>query len=68
MGGMCEPKSLSQMRREALAKDGPPTCPGCGCTNVRVTNTWRLRDGTIRRLKRCRHCGWVTHTTETADS
>lgn len=32
-------------------------CPKCGCADLRVTRTMRVRRG-IRRYRTCRHCGW----------
>jgi len=32
-------------------------CPRCGCRHFETTNTEPMRDGRIRRRKRCRHCG-----------
>jgi transcriptional regulator NrdR family protein len=31
-------------------------CPKCGCRHFFTTHTEPLRDGRIRRRKRCRHC------------
>jgi hypothetical protein len=32
-------------------------CRVCGCQHLEVTHTERLRNGTIRRRRICRHCG-----------
>jgi hypothetical protein len=32
-------------------------CPQCGCRHFYTTHTEPLRDGRIRRRKKCRHCG-----------
>jgi hypothetical protein len=44
--------------------DGPRACRRCGCCDFRVVTTWRLRDGTIRRQRVCRHCGQDSYTSE----
>jgi hypothetical protein len=43
---------------------GIPPCPECGCRDFRVINTWYNADGTIRRLRKCRHCGRPFHSSE----
>jgi hypothetical protein len=32
-------------------------CRVCGCQHLEVTHTERLRNGTVRRRRTCRHCG-----------
>ena len=53
----------------AALVQGPdgPVCLQCGCRDFRVSNRWKKRDGTVRRLKRCRHCGQPIHTSEVED-
>jgi transcriptional regulator NrdR family protein len=41
-------------------------CPHCGCCHFYTTHTEPLRDGRIRRRKRCRHCGRRIVTYEAA--
>jgi len=53
---------------EALAKMGGASplgipCPDCGCKDWRTYRTVR-QQGSIRREKKCRHCGFTTHTVE----
>ena len=44
--------------------DGVP-CEECGCRHSYVIRTERIGD-TVRRTRRCRHCGRTFYTTETA--
>lgn len=39
-------------------------CRDCACRDLRVVWTYRAVDGTIRRRRRCRHCGAETTTVE----
>ncbi|RPI81170.1 MAG: hypothetical protein EHM42_09725 [Planctomycetaceae bacterium] len=39
-------------------------CRQCGCADLRVWRTRRMRGGRIRRERVCRHCGKRTVTTE----
>jgi hypothetical protein len=39
-------------------------CRSCGCADLRVVWTYRAVDRTIRRRRRCRHCGTETTTIE----
>lgn len=32
-------------------------CRVCGCQHLEVSHTERLKNGTIRRRRTCRHCG-----------
>ena len=48
----------------AAAQGGGYVCPNCGCRDFRVTNTWVNADGTKRRLRKCRHCGYPIHSSE----
>jgi len=42
-------------------------CPRCGCRQFSTTKTMRVREGMVRRYKRCRHCERtvVTHEVTT---
>ncbi len=31
-------------------------CAACGCADLRVTHTIRLRSGAVRRYRQCRNC------------
>lgn len=42
-------------------------CRKCGCTDCRVTHTERLRNGTVRRRRSCRHCDCRFVTYESAN-
>jgi hypothetical protein len=42
-------------------------CPACGRRLFLVTNTWRLADGTIRRLRKCSMCGHAANSSEVFD-
>ena len=44
--------------------DGIP-CSECGCRHSYVIRTVRM-GALVRRTRRCRHCGHVFYTTETA--
>jgi transcriptional regulator NrdR family protein len=39
-------------------------CRSCGCRDLRVVWTYRAVDGSIRRRRRCRHCGTESTTVE----
>jgi transcriptional regulator NrdR family protein len=39
-------------------------CIKCGCAHFYTLDTTRVRNGKIRRLKQCRHCGKRIHTYE----
>jgi len=42
-------------------------CRRCGCRDFRVEKTDRRPDGSIRRLRKCRHCGYPLRTVERPD-
>jgi hypothetical protein len=48
----------------AAARGGGLVCPDCECRHFDVKGTWRLKDGTIRRLRVCRHCAHPITTSE----
>lgn len=52
-----ERRSMRELEAVARQAQGPIRCRYCGCPDFRVHRTWRLRDGTVRRLRICRHCG-----------
>lgn len=43
-------------------------CRRCGCRHFNVVKTERREDGSIRRLRKCRHCGWPLKTIEAPES
>lgn len=58
-------KSLSEM-----AEAGEPLglkCRECGCCDLRVYYTRGTKDGRVRRVRKCRHCG-TEKTTFEADA
>ncbi len=59
-----ERPSLAELAGEA---GGGLVCRECGCRHFLVKGTWRLKDGTIRRLRICRHCGRPITTSERPD-
>lgn len=65
-----ERRTLAELRKIAAEEEsaaGVGGCPDCGCRDFRVTNVWTNKDGSRRRLKKCRHCGRPVHTTEVVD-
>ena len=45
-------------------RDGGLECRLCGCRHFNVIWIRHRPDGTIRRRRQCRHCGWQLTTTE----
>jgi len=43
---------------------GQIECPGCGCMDFEVTNTYPWIDGVRRRRKACTHCRLSFYTEE----
>jgi len=46
--------------------DGRLTCPGCGCQDFRVENSYSWIFGKPR-WRKCRNCGWRIRTKEVID-
>ncbi len=57
-------KSYDDVMADAATADGIP-CAGCGCKHSYVIRTVKV-GAVIRRTRRCRHCGRVFYTSETA--
>lgn len=55
--------SLEDLSAQASAPGGL-VCPKCGCRHFLVKGTWRVKDGTVRRLRICRYCAHPINTTE----
>lgn len=59
--------SLGDYEQQARGAGGL-VCAKCGCRHFLTPSTWRLKDGTVRRLRVCRHCGQPINTTEHVDT
>jgi hypothetical protein len=61
------PRPRPTLAELALAARGGKglECPDCGCRDLRVTNTWPGPAGTVRRLRKCRHCARPIDSVET---
>ena len=57
-------KTLGEM---AAAGDVGLVCRACGCRDLRVYYTRGTKDGRVRRVRKCRHCG-AEKTTFEADA
>jgi hypothetical protein len=58
------PITLSELRwRTPDGPEGGLKCPKCECRHLPVYYT-RHVDGTVRRVRRCRHCGYELTTRE----
>jgi hypothetical protein len=55
---------LDAVSEEPQAEPVGIVCRQCGCADLRVWYTRRLRGGRIRRVRVCRHCGKRAVTTE----
>lgn len=44
--------------------NGNLRCSQCGCTDLRVTNTYNWEAGGKKRRRACRNCGWSAKTVE----
>ena len=61
---LVKPEDRPSLSELAGARTQGLACPECGCLDFRVATTWRNRDGTIRRQRKCRHCGYGVNTSE----
>jgi len=50
-----------------LDAQGVLTCPGCGCQEIRVVNSYQWSDGKKRRRRVCSHCQLPITTIETVE-
>ncbi len=55
---------MEQLAQKATGQGDGWCCPDCGRRHLRVTNVWTNRDGTKRRLKKCRNCGYPVRLSE----
>lgn len=53
-------RTLSEMW-SAQGTNGGMFCPECG-SRIFVANKWTLENGTVRRLHKCRGCGYSFHS------
>jgi len=63
---MSEERKVVQLP-DYLDADGVLTCPGCGCQEFRVVNSYQWSDGKKRRRRVCSHCQLPITTIETVD-